>query len=181
MKIIPSVAEFCAFNFQTRADHTLLDVDLQETYNSDSPGLVRLKCSGIFLINPLRVVAFIIAGIAKTFFLLMAPLFTVLFLLIEGVIKCKKWTVIQETIRASFKEWPEEMKEAVCSPGCALFYGFIIQGGAMCGVARPFFGRKIVALAERSWRENDTFLNDKVHLAPCFQPRPCNSRQYPNA
>ena len=147
--LLPSY--ICRATWENLEKGFLLDKERNEVYTNDSQMLVRFKCFGVCIANPLRMISFIVMAMAKLIFQLMIVSF-------------------QKTKEASPLRM-ENIKNLFFSPGLTLFYGLLIQGGAFMGLMDPFRGRKIIALTEMKWSFLDHFLGDLATMAPCFQPR----------
>lgn len=161
----------CHANWMMLEGQVLLDQERMEKYSNDSRLLVRVKCLGVFVANPLRVVICLIVSLAKTLFLLLEPLFKITFLIGQGYVQKKKKKEIEQQIKEEYAFWPASFKEALQSPLWSLFYGSVVQIASAWGVVDPFRGRKVVAHAEMKWAFFDHFLGESVTLAPCFKPR----------
>lgn len=162
----------CTSHWQALEGGIILDERRNETYNSDSKELISFKCTGVFIANPLRVTVLVIAAFAKAFFLLFTPLFKALSIYIKGIEKGLSLKEIRADLGQAFSSWTLEMKQALFSPVFTLFYGPLIQVGALIGILDPLKGRKMIALLETKWGELDLLLEESTTLAPCFKPRP---------
>lgn len=162
----------CTSNWHALEGGIILDEKRNETYNSDSKELISFKCTGVFIANPLRVIALAVAALAKTLFLLLSPLFITLGICIKGMGKGLSFKDIRSNAQQTFSSWSFEIKQALCSPLFTLFYGSLIQMAALIGILTPLRGRKMIALLETKWGELDLLLGESTTLAPCFKPRP---------
>lgn len=149
----------------------LFDRDRLETYKDDSSLTVRIKCGGIFLANPLRLICYIITALAKSLLLFVAAVFKTLSILAEAVVYEFTKADLMRRYREEFASWPAPLHASLLSPWLTIYYGTFVEIGAFIGLFDPFRGRKIVAQVEKEWSGYDYLLAKKVIMAPCFQPR----------
>lgn len=142
------------FTWRGKTHHFVRDQETGYLYNNDSPRLLRFKC---FLLTP-RI--WIDTALRTIHHLAMAAFHTlkIPFILCQG----KARFLLQ------IKKISSYMTEAVRAP----VYGLLCCGAALYGMFKPFEGRRLFGLFERSLNNQNLRVDfrERHYVAPCFKP-----------